>query len=98
MTDKLDAARQVAADQEQEQVDIPLHARYYVRTPTFHYFGTLVAVTAYVFVFKDHSTILESGPLPDLFKNGKAAEAQDHTGAGPMYVDRAGSVLIRMPE
>ncbi len=87
-------ARAVANDQELVEGIFKLGARYYVRTPTYHYLGTLVAVTPYVYVLRDHGTVFESGPFKDLF-GGKPKDYQPHEGSAEILIDRAGTTLDR---
>lgn len=91
------AARAVATDAELQEGVFQLGARYFVRTPTYHYVGTLTAVTPMVYVLDDCSTVFETGPFPEFYasKGLKATDIQDHTGAGETVIDRAGAVLTR---
>jgi hypothetical protein len=94
---KAAAARAVANDQELAEGVFRLGARYFVRTPTYHYTGTLTAVTPMVFVLDDCATVFESGPFPEFYrsKGSSGTDVQPHEGAGETLIDRAGAVLTR---
>jgi hypothetical protein len=93
---KAAAARAVANDQELAEGVFRLGARYFVRTPTYHYTGRLTAVTPMVFVLEDVATVFESGPFPEFYRSGgQGTDVQPHVGAGETLIDRAGAVLTR---
>lgn len=70
-------------------------AHYYIRTPSYHYTGTLVGVTSSVFVLEDSATVFESGAFPQFFAGkGKGTDEQKHAGAGRLIVDRAGASAL----
>lgn len=87
--------RNVVTDMELEGGIFKIGTKYYVRTPSLHYTGTLKGVTGTVFLFGDTATVYESGTYGDFFK-GRGKDIQPHEGAGDMVVDRAGTVLIEM--
>lgn len=84
--------RELAADIELENGVFKLGQKYHIRTPTYQYLGELAAVTGTVFVFKNTATVYETGPYPKFYK-GEGSDIQQHSGAGQMVVDRAGTVL-----
>jgi hypothetical protein len=88
-------AREVAADGELSEGIFKIGAKYYIRTPTLHYTGTLNSVTGTVFVFTDTATVYESGTYKEFF-SGKGKDVQKHEGAFEMVIDRGGTALIRM--
>ena len=88
-------ARSIATDYELENGIFQLGAKYYVRTPTFHYTGILKIVTPTVFVFENTATVYESGNYKSFFA-GNPKDSQPHEGAGEMVIDRGGTALIRM--
>lgn len=85
----------VTADSELIESVFRPGARYYVRTPTYHYTGTLVAVTGLVFVFENVSTVFASGELQEFFKTGKGKNEEAH-GKGRAIIDRAGAGLFEL--
>lgn len=85
--------RVVAYDLELERGTFP-PGRYYIKTPTFHYLGTLEYVAMNVYVFRDVSTVFDSGPY-DALRAGKPKNAQFLTER--MIFDRAGTNLAQMP-
>lgn len=93
---KLDA-RAVAADQELAEGVFRIGARYYIRTPTYHYVGVLTAVTPMCFVLSEHSTVFETGAFPQFFKTGRGTNHEDHVGALECTIDRAGAHTMRLP-
>lgn len=90
----IDDARSIATEQELMEGVFRIGSKYAIRTPTFHYEGVLTAVTPMVYVFKDHSTVFDSGRFVDYF-NGNPQDASPHTGSEELIIDRAGAVLIR---
>jgi hypothetical protein len=89
-------ALKIESDRELEEGVFEIGARYFVRTPSFFYMGTLTAVTGSVFVFTNTSTVYDTGPYPAMFASGKGQDEQPHTGAGEMILDRGGTVLQRL--
>lgn len=87
--------RSVVTDMELENGIFKEGTKYYIRTPSLHYTGTLRAVTPTVFLFTDSATVYESGTYKEFFR-GRGKDIQPHEGAGDMVVDRAGTVLIEM--
>lgn len=87
--------RSVVTDMELENGIFKEGAKYYIRTPSLHYIGTLRAVTPTVFLFTATATVYESGTYKEFFSGG-GKDIQPHEGAGDMVVDRAGTVLIEM--
>jgi hypothetical protein len=87
--------RAISTDMELENGIFKLGAKYYIRTPTFHYIGVLKAVTPTVFVFESTATVYESGDYKSFFA-GKGKDIQYHEGAFEMVIDRGATSLIRM--
>jgi hypothetical protein len=87
--------RDVVADSELQMGIFVEGAKYHIRTPTYQYIGTLVALTGTVFVFKDTATVYETGNYKDFYA-GKGKRVEKHEGAEEMIIDRGGTVLHRM--
>lgn len=88
----------VLADTEIEAGLWHFGAWYYVRTPTLHYTGRLVAVSASVLVLDDVATVYESGALTTFFGGKrKGRDEQPHVGGAELILDRAGCHAMRMP-
>ncbi len=94
---ELNNARAVATDMELENGSFVQGERYYIRTPTYHYVGTLVALTPMVFVLRDAATIFETGPIGEFLqsKGEKYSDGNKHDAIEETCVDRAGSVAMR---
>lgn len=95
MTMNVADGRAISTDLELESGIFKLGAKYYIRTPTFHYLGVLKTVTPTVFVFENTATVYESGEYKSFFA-GKGKDVQEHIGAHEMVIDRGGTSLIRM--
>lgn len=89
------ATREVLTDLGLEAGLYKIGRRYHIRTLSYQYTGTLVAVDALVYLFKDTATVYETGEYKNFFESGgrKAKDVQPHTGGGEMLIDRAGVVL-----
>ena len=86
----------VETDMHLEEGVFEVGARYYIRTPTYQYVGTLMAVTGSVFVFSETATVYETGSYADFF-SGKGKDVQPHgPKAGSQILDRAGTALQKI--